>query len=121
MAALYFRDGGVHALRGEALQLWMHGAVIFGDDVPCRLRSPSRSSHLLVEQVDGWRTLCRPDELLLLVGKVSAEGLRAARAQPDASVRHFNVLEDLCRGELALMTLCRLVVIRSEGGDVHQT
>ena len=43
-------DGdGSHALRQEALQLRLYGAVLGGHDVPARLRPPSGALDLLVD------------------------------------------------------------------------
>ena len=77
---------GAHALRKEPFQIRVDGAVVFADDVPARLRLPSSSTGLRVEQVGLGNSLRRPNELLLLLRKVSAEILRALRTQPDTSV-----------------------------------
>src|SRR6266568_2054872 len=98
----------------------MNRAVVPGHDVPGRLRSPGGAWQLLVEQVRWRRVMDRPDELLLLLGQVSREVLRAVRTHPDTSVRNFDVREDFRLGELVLLALRRFVVVGGEGGDVDQ-
>src|SRR3989442_6656670 len=98
----------------------MNRAVVPGQDVQGRLRSPGGAWHLLVEQVRWRRVMDRPDELLLLLGQVSREVLRAVRTHPDTSVRNFDVREDFRLGELVLLALRRFVVVGGEGGDVDQ-
>src|ERR1700694_2789969 len=61
-----------------------------------------------------------PDELLVLLGQISAEVLRGLRAHPNASVCDFDVLEDVCRRELVYLTLGRLVFVGSQGTYVDQ-
>src|SRR5690349_13776064 len=57
---------GAHALRGEALEIRMDGAVARADDVTARLRPPGDAADLLVEQVGDRRHRGRPCELPLL-------------------------------------------------------
>src|SRR6266487_2590444 len=76
----------------------MNRAVVLGHDGPGRLRSPGGARHLLVEQVRCRRVMDRPDELLLLLGQVSREVLRAVRTHPDTSVRNFDVREKRIHG-----------------------
>src|SRR5437867_9751265 len=90
MAAVELIGGCAHALGHGALQIGMHGAVLLADDVPARLRLPSGSPDFRLEQVGLGDALGRPNELLLLLRKVSAEILRALRTQPDTSVHDFN-------------------------------
>src|SRR6476620_11097306 len=67
VTALNFIRAGAHALGEEALQIGMHGAVVFADDVPTRLRLPSSSPDFRIEQVGFGDPLGRPNELLLLL------------------------------------------------------
>src|SRR2546422_6725464 len=92
----------------------MHGAVFFADDVPARLRLPSGSPDSRLEQVGFGDALGRPNELLLLLRKVSAEILRALRTQPDTSIHDFDVGEDVGRRELGLLRLRCFIGVRSE-------
>ena len=78
MAAVDLIGGGAHALGEEALQIGMHGAIIFADDEPAWLRLPSGSPDFRFEQVRLGDALGRPNELLLLLRKVSAEILGAS-------------------------------------------
>src|SRR3989442_230585 len=65
--------GRADALRAEALELWVDGAVLLGDDVPARLRLPGGAFNLPIEQVDRRRIVSRPHELLLFLGKISCK------------------------------------------------
>src|SRR5882762_8024754 len=98
----------------------MHGAVFFADDVPARLRLPSGSPDFRLEQVGFGDALGRPNELLLLLRKVSAEILRALRTQPDTSIHDFDVGEDVGLRELGLLRLRRFIGVRSERADINQ-
>src|SRR5258706_15366918 len=98
----------------------MHGMILFGDDVPARLRLPGSSPYFRLEQIGFRHALGRPNELLLLLRKVSAEILRALRTQPDASIQDFDVGEDIGPRELGLLRLRSLVRIRSQRADVNQ-
>src|SRR6266478_6589511 len=98
----------------------MHGLVFFADDVPARLRLPSGSPDFRVEQVGSGDALSRPNELLLLLRKVSAEILRALRTQPDTSIYDFDVGEDVGLRELGLLRLRRFIGVRSERADINQ-
>src|SRR5215469_11681870 len=95
MAAVEFIGGCAHALGHCALQIGMYGAVLFADDVPARLRLPGGSPGFRCEQVRLRDALSRPNQLLLLLRKVSAEMLRALRTQPDASIHDFDEGEDV--------------------------
>src|ERR1700752_228056 len=86
VAAVELIGGCAHALGEEALQIGMHGMVFFADDVPARLRLPSGSPDFRVEQVGFGDALGRPNELLLLLRKISAEILRAFGPRPDTSI-----------------------------------
>src|SRR6266404_7669315 len=117
MAAVELIGGCAHALGHCALQIGMHGAVIFADDVPARLRLPSGSPNFRLEQIGLGDALSRPNELLLLLRKVSAEILRALRTQPDTSIYDFDVGEDVGRRELGLLRLRRFIGVWSERAD----
>src|ERR1700758_3508168 len=98
----------------------MHRVVFFADDVPARLRPPSGSPDFRLEQVGFGNALGRPNELLLLLRKVSAEILRALRTQPDTSIRDFDVGENVGPRELGLLRLRRFIGVRSERADINQ-
>src|SRR6185437_5043727 len=98
----------------------MHGLVLFGDDVPTRLRLPGSSPDFRLEQIGFRRALGCPNELLLLLRKVAAEILCALRTQPDTSVRDFYVGEDVGLRELGLLRLRRFIGVWCERGDVNQ-
>src|SRR6266550_2479086 len=98
----------------------MDGAVVLGDDVPAWLRFPGSSSDLRIEQVHVRHGLRRPDQLLLLLRKVSAKILDTFRKQPDASIRDFDEGEDVRLREIRLLCLRCFVGVRSERGDVDQ-
>src|SRR5258707_2716695 len=120
VAAVKLIRCGAHALGEKTLQIRMHGAVIFANDVPARLRLPSGSPDFRLEQVGLGDALGRPNELLLLLRKVSAEILRALRTQPDTSIHDFDVGEDVGPRELGLLRLRRFIGVRSERADVNQ-
>src|SRR5215470_9884056 len=109
-----------HALGEEALQVRMNGLVFCADDVPTWLRLPGGSPDFCLKQVGFGCTLGRPNELLLLLRKVSAEILRAFGTQPDASIHDFDVGEDLGPRKLGLLRLRRFIGIRSERADVYE-
>src|SRR6202049_173243 len=98
----------------------MHGVVVFADDVPARLRLPSGSPGLRLEQVGARNALGRPNELLLLLRKVSAEILRALRTQPDTSIHDFDVGEDVRLREIRLLRLRSFIGVRSERADINK-
>ena len=92
----------------------MHGAVILGHDEPARFRLPGDAIDLFSVAGISRRRACswRPHDLLLLLGKVSRETLRAFRVKhPDAPVCDCNVGEYVGRIllELALHSLAGIV------------
>src|SRR5436853_430328 len=95
VAAVELIGGCAHAFGHSALEIGMHGAVFFAHDVPARLRLPSGPPDFRLEQVGSGHALSRPNELLLLLRKVSAEILRALRTQPDTSIYDVDVGEDV--------------------------
>src|SRR6516164_5523295 len=73
-------DGcGAHALCNETLQFGLDGAIFSGHDVPTRLRPPSDTVDLLVEQVGHRCGLGRPHKLLLRLGQITRETSDTAR------------------------------------------
>jgi len=60
-----------------------------------------------------------PDDLLLLLRKVTGEILSAFREHPDPSVGNFDVAEDWC-GVLVELALHGFMSIGSDRGDVNQ-
>ena len=91
VAAVALKGGCAHALGEETLQIGMHSLILFGDDVPARLRLPGSSPDFRLEQIGFRGALGCPNELLLLLRKVAAEILCALRTQPDTSVDDFYV------------------------------
>ena len=89
------------------------------DDVPARLRLPGGSPRFRLEQVGLGDALGGPNELLLLLGKVTGEIRNAFREHPDASVGNFDVAEDWC-GVLVELALHGFISIESDRGDVNQ-
>src|SRR5260370_3002586 len=98
----------------------MNGVVFFADDVPTRLRLPGGSTGLRVEQVGLGDALRRPNELLLLLRKISAEILRTFGTKPDTSIHDFNVVEHVGLREVRLLRLRRFIGVRSERANINQ-
>jgi hypothetical protein len=74
VAAFHFYHGRSHTLRHPPLEIGMNGVVLQAQNVPTWLRLPRGAlEFLLLEQVGDRRKMGGPDELLLLLGKVSAE------------------------------------------------
>jgi hypothetical protein len=120
VAAVKLIGGCSHALGHGAFQIGLNRAVFLADDVPAWLRLPGGSSGLRLEQIGFGDTLSRPNELLLLLRKISAEILRAFRTKPDTSIYDFDVGEDISLREVRLLCLRGLIGVRSERADVHQ-
>src|SRR5262245_51037239 len=120
VAAVALKGGCVHALGEEALQIGMNGSVLFGDDVPARLRLPGSSPDFRLEQIRFRCALGCPNELLLLLRKVAAEILCGFRTQPDTSVDDFYVRKNVRLREVGLLRLSRFIGVRCERGDVNQ-
>jgi hypothetical protein len=120
VAARGLGRGGAHAFGKKALQVRRHGVIVFGDDVPVRLRLPGGSAGFCVKQVGFRNALRGPNEFLLLLRKVSAEILRAFRTQPDTSVYDVYLGEDVGLWEVGELRLGRLIGVRSECSDVDQ-
>src|SRR5271169_6626704 len=98
----------------------MNGAVFLADDVPAGLRLPSGSPGFRVEQIGLGDALSRPNKLLLLLRKISAEMLRTFGTKPDTSIHDFDVGEDVCLREVRLLCLRCLIGVWSERTDVNQ-
>src|SRR6266436_5037060 len=120
VTAFELMSGRFHSLGHSAFQIGMHGVVVLADDVPARLRLPCGSPNFRLEQVGFRDALGRPNELLLLLRKVSAEKLRALGTQPDSSIHDVDVGEDFGPRELGLLRLRRFISVRSERADVNQ-
>src|SRR5215468_6982673 len=99
----------------------MNGSVLFGDDVPARLRLPGSSSDFRLEQIGFRGALGRPNELLLLLRKVAAEILCGFRTQPDTSVDDFYVGKNVRLREVGLLRLSCFIGVWRERGDVNQS
>src|SRR5215510_1614147 len=98
----------------------MHGIILFGDDVPARLRLPGSSPDFRLEQIGFRRALGCPNELLLVLRKVAAEILCAFRTQPDTSIDDFYVGKNVRLREVGLLRLSRFIGVRCERGDINQ-
>src|SRR5215831_16282546 len=120
VAAVDLKGGCAHALGEETLQIGMNGLILFGDDVPARLRLPGSSSDFRLEQIGFRRALCRQNQLLFLLRKVAAEILWAFRTQPDTSVDDFYVGKNVGLREVGLLRLSCFIGVRCERGDVNQ-
>src|SRR5258705_5782688 len=103
VAAVALKGGCAHALGEETLQIGMHGLILFGDDVPARLRLPASSADFRLEQIGFRGALGCPNELLLLLRKVAAEILCAFRTQQDTSVDDFYVGQNVGLREVGLL------------------
>src|SRR5215831_13274477 len=120
VAAIALKGGCAHALGEEALQIGLNGSILFGDDVPARLRLPGSSPDFRLEQIGFRGALGCPNELLLLLRKVAAEIFGALGTQPDTSIHDFDVGEDVGPREIGLLRLRRFIGVRCERGDVNQ-
>src|SRR5262249_39939445 len=120
VAAVELKGGCAHALGHGPLQVGMHGLILFGNDVPARLRLPASSPDFRLEQIGFRGPLRCPNELLLLLRKVAAEILCALRTQPDTSVDDFYVGKNVGLREVGLLRLRRFIGVRCERGDVNQ-
>src|SRR5260370_13610957 len=100
----------------------MDTAILGGHDRPARLRPPSDAIQLLLgEEIESWREVGRIDDALLFRRQIAGEAWDAIRLHPDAAVGDFNLLEDVRLGELVLLALRRLGLIRTYGRDVDQS
>src|SRR5467141_497898 len=61
VAALKLIGCGTHALGREAFEFGMDGAIVFGNNVPARLRSPRDALNRMAEDVRGRSEVCGPD------------------------------------------------------------
>jgi hypothetical protein len=69
----------------------MHRLVLLSEDEPARLRLPGNLVELLLlKQVGSGWVVGRPDQLLLLLGRVSREMLDAIRLDPDTTSAGMN-------------------------------
>jgi hypothetical protein len=74
---------------------------------------------MLREEVGVRREMRGPDELLLLLGEVSAEKLSATRKHPGVPVSDLNAREDI-RGILVELVLNSLSDVRRHCSDVDE-
>src|SRR6058998_1164677 len=91
VAAVGLESGLAHALRDEALQLGLDGAVLIRNDVPARLRLPRSAFDLLGEKVRRRGGVRCPDDFLLLLGWIACKGRDPVRLHPDAPIHDFDV------------------------------
>src|SRR6202012_1567348 len=105
---LHLNHGCAYAFRDPPLEIGMNGMVLQAQNVPTWLRLPwGALDFLLLEQVGDRRKMGGPDELLLLLGKVSAEKLSPVRKHPSVPVRDLHARKDI-RGILVELVLYRL-------------
>ena len=98
----------------------MNGMVLQAQNVPAWLRLPRGAlDRMLREEVGVRREMCRPDEFLLLLGKVSAEKLSPVRKHPGVPVRDLDARKDI-RGILVELVLYRLADIRRNRSNVDE-
>src|SRR5215510_11929457 len=102
MTAVGFEDRCAHALCDEALQLRLDSLVLGGYDVPAWLGSPCGSFSLLIEEIRCRRSMRCPDKFLLTLWQITRKGRNAVWFQPNTSVCHFNMREDVCSRKLFL-------------------
>src|ERR1700756_4052412 len=89
-------------------------------DVPTRLRSPSGTFHLLIEQICYRVGMSGPDQLLLFLGEITCKGRDAVTFQPNTSVCNLDMGKNIGCRKLLLQTLCCLVGIRAKRRDVDK-
>src|SRR5262249_62258400 len=64
--------------------------------------------------------MCCPDEALLMFRQIARKGRHTVWFQPNTSVCHFYMREDVCGRKLFLQTLCGLIIIWRERSDVDE-
>src|SRR5262244_2573502 len=121
MTAVGFEDRCLHALCDEALQLRLDSLVLGGYDVPAWLGSPCGSFSLLIEEIRCRRSMRCPDKFLLMLWQITGKGRNAIWFQPNTSVCHLNMREDVCSRKLFLQTLCRLISIWRKCSDINES
>lgn len=86
-------DWRTHSFRYEALQIRVNSLVVLHDE-QARFGLPRRTEHFVVEEIGGWGIVYRPDNLLLVLGKVTGETTDArARRTPTQGCRRRSVIE----------------------------
>src|SRR5262249_5557956 len=120
VAASGLEDRCSHSLCDETLQLGLDSTVLRCHDVPTRLRPPSSTFYLLIEQIRYGRGMRGPDQLLLLIGEIACKGRDAVSFQPNAPVCNLDMGKNISRRKLLLQALCRLVGIRGKRRDVDK-
>src|SRR5262249_61706348 len=78
------------------------------------------SFHFLIEEIRRRSGMCCPDEALLMFRQIARKGRNTLWFQPNTSVCHFYLREDVCGRELFLQTLCCLIIIWRERSDVDE-
>src|SRR5262245_41267648 len=120
VAAIGLEDRSSHTFCDETLQLGLDGTVLRCDDVPTRLRLPSRTVYLLIEQISYGCGMSGPDQLLLFIGEIAGKGRDAIPFQPKAAVRNLDMRKNIGCRKLLLQALCCLVGIRGKRRDVDE-
>jgi len=96
----------------------VNGVILQAQDVPTGLRLPGSALEILLgEEVGVRREMRRPDELLLLLGKISAEKLCATRKHSGVPVSDLDAREYI-RGILVELVLNSLADVRRNGSNV---
>src|SRR6185369_5920204 len=94
--------------------------VLQTQNEPGWLRLPRSALEILLrEEVGVRREMCRPDQFLLLFGKIPAEKLSPTRKHPGVSISDFDAREDI-RWILVELLLYGLADIGGDRSDVHE-
>ena len=92
--------------------------VLATDDVVSRLCFPRGARNGLTEQVCQRPHLRGPYELLLRFGQIAGEFRDPRRAKKQPTIRHLDMLEDRGLGELRLVGLRRVTVLRRQRANI---
>src|SRR3569833_221940 len=120
MAAFHLSNSRSHTLRHPALEIGMDCVVLQAQNVPTGFRLPrgALDSTLLEEVGVRWK-MCRPDELLLFLRKVSAEKLGSIRKHPGVPISNLAARKDV-RGILVELGLNSLADVRRNCTNVDE-
>jgi len=121
VAAVDLVDRSAHPLRHEALQLGLDGVVVLATMYQLGFDFQAVPSTFWLNRSAAGAAWVAQDDLLLRLGQVSREARDAFREHPDSPVGNVDVGEDVGDGELVLLALRRLAVVRGECGDIDQS
>src|SRR5262249_29337582 len=110
-------DLRAHSLRYETLKIGVHSLVLFSDDKRAGLRLPRRTDHFVVEEIVRRRIVNGPNDLLLLLGKVTGETTDAVWKYPDASIGYFNTFEYSGGRETLQLAVHGFIGVGRDSGD----